>query len=486
MVGKIVGRGLNILGQIVLARILGPANFGLYIIGLTVLKLFGFIAPLGLNRGVIQFGTRYWRKDNAGFKGVIFQAVGLSFLSGLFVGIIVFFVAPRFVSYYGSPDLVSVIHLFALSFPFLSGLKVAAAATRISQRMRFAVFSEEVGQPVLHFSLIVVSYYFFGGELNWVIGAYVLSFLIAFVLAIYFLTHLFPEIFSFQTKPRFYIRKLLVFSLPISITTMFSMLLMWSDRLWIGYFWSEVDVGIYQSAAQIATVFVVITGSFGAILSPLIAKLYHQHETKRLNDLFKISTRWGIYLSVPLFLTICFTSQEFIIVVFGEKYSNGYIPLIILAIGQMLNLSTGVVGPMLEMTENQNRWLFTSLGMFSLNILMNWVLVPKLGASGAAISTAITIGGLYLLGLFQIRIVLKLWPYDRKYRKLLLATFATIVSLLCLNAISIQGEEFILITNLFVSVSVFGLLMMKFGFDEEDLTFIRSIRSRLLQKANNQ
>lgn len=485
IVGKVVGRGFNVLGQIVLARILGPAKFGLYIIGLTVLRLLGLIAPLGLNRGVIQFGSRYWREDDAGLKGAIFQAVGFSSLSGVFVGLIVFYGAPQFAYHYGNPDLVSVMHLFALSFPFLSGLKVAAAATRISQRMRFAVFSEEISQSVSYLALITVVYYFFGEELDWVIGIYALSFFIAFVLAIYYLTQLFPEAFSSQTKTHFYIRKLLAFSLPISITSMFTMLLMWSDRLWIGYFWSEIDVGIYQAAAQIATLFVVIIGSFGAILSPLIAKLHHRQETKRLNDLFKVSTRWGIYVSVPFFLTICFASQEFIIVIFGEEYGSGAIPLIILAVGQMLNLSTGVVGPMLMMTENQNRWLFTSLGMFSINIVMNWFLVPKLGVSGAAISTATTIGGLYLLGLFQIKMVLKLWPYDRKCRKLLLVTFVTIVSLFCLEMVSLQGSRLILITNLLVSVSVFSLLMIGFGFDEEDWTFISSIQSRLVKGENN-
>ena len=78
LVGRIIGRGTHILGQIALARFLGPATFGLYALGWTILRIAGLVAPLGLEHGVIRYGSRNWRTDPSGFRGVLLQSLGLA------------------------------------------------------------------------------------------------------------------------------------------------------------------------------------------------------------------------------------------------------------------------------------------------------------------------------------------------------------------------------------------------------------------------
>ena len=92
--GRVAGRGLNFLVQVILARLLGPALFGLYVIGWTFIRIASMIGPLGLDQGVIRFGTKYWRKDRTKFKEVVFFSSGISLLSGLLIGLILFWSAP--------------------------------------------------------------------------------------------------------------------------------------------------------------------------------------------------------------------------------------------------------------------------------------------------------------------------------------------------------------------------------------------------------
>ncbi len=66
-----LGRGLDFVKQIALARLLGPEAFGLYAIGWNLLRIVGILAPFGLHNGVVHFGTPFWRKDNPALRSIL-------------------------------------------------------------------------------------------------------------------------------------------------------------------------------------------------------------------------------------------------------------------------------------------------------------------------------------------------------------------------------------------------------------------------------
>src|SRR5215471_13137543 len=131
--GRLLGRGTRLLVDVALARLLGPKQFGLYAIGFTLTRIITLISPLGLNTGVIRFGSRYWRQDDASFKGVIVQSLITTALSSSVLGLLCFWNAGWISeSLFHKPDLTPLLRWFALSFPLVSVLTVAAASTRIS------------------------------------------------------------------------------------------------------------------------------------------------------------------------------------------------------------------------------------------------------------------------------------------------------------------------------------------------------------------
>lgn len=62
--GKIIGRGLQLAVQVVLARLLGPMQFGLYVLGATVFQVGQQIGLMGLDNGVIHFGGLALHQDD--------------------------------------------------------------------------------------------------------------------------------------------------------------------------------------------------------------------------------------------------------------------------------------------------------------------------------------------------------------------------------------------------------------------------------------
>ena len=87
LVGKIGGQGLGVLGNMIVARMLGPDDYGLYAIGWTIMRMVGLIAPLGLDKGVVYYATRYRDKERARFVGTLRQSIGVALLSGALLGL---------------------------------------------------------------------------------------------------------------------------------------------------------------------------------------------------------------------------------------------------------------------------------------------------------------------------------------------------------------------------------------------------------------
>ena len=205
---------------------------------------------------------------------------------------------------------------------------------------------------------------------------------------------------------------------------------------------------------------------------------------ERLGELFKVSTKWELYVSLPLFLVMCFAPREVMTVVFGASYESGSLPLVILALAQLIHVGTGPVGLLLIMTGYQNRWLLISGMMLFVNSALNWLLVPRLGLPGAAVATACAFGGLFFSGLLQVRRLLGIWPYDRRYRKGLLATVSAASALLLLGIVDVTSPTLSLLLTLTVSSGVFVAALLLMNLDTEDRELIDLIQAGLRQGRN--
>lgn len=477
LVGKVAGRGVHVLGQVVAARLLGAAGFGLYAIGWTLLRIVTKIGPLGVDHGVIRFGSAHWLESRPALRSLIQLCLAVALMSGLSLGAAFFLGAETVASkVFGKPELTHVLRIFALAFPFAILLRVAAAATRTSQSVRYAIVAEDLGQPLV-FLAVAVPWLLTSRELAGVLWPTVISFMVGLGVAVAYLNALFDEVGSEGCDDRAAIGRLLSFSIPASLSGTFVMLLVWADRLMIGALRPAADVGVYQAVSQSAIVFAVILGAFSAIFPPQIATLHRQGESERMEELYRVSTKWGLYLSVPLFLVVFFEPGELIGLIFGSEYVVGSTALVVLTLGQLGNVATGGASQLLTMTGHQNRWLVTSGLGLTLNIVLNLLLIPRFGIEGAAAASAISVIGLFVAAVVQTGVVLGMWPYDVRYLKGLAAAAAAVGALLALKAIP-WGLPLLEVTLVAIlGASVFFSVLVSLGLDREDEEIEKLFRS---------
>ena len=477
--GKIIGRGLQLAVQVVLARLLGPMQFGLYVLGATVFQVGQQIGLMGLDNGVIHFGGLALHQDDKKdeFFAVIRAAQFLSLGSALIVGLVVFILSPWFaLNIIHQVELIDVLRGFALTLIFATGLRVNSAVTRITRKMHFSVLSEDIFPYLVSLGLIYLFFQSLKLSLSFAVIAVIAGFGAGWLLSQFFVVRLFKS--QPVAVPMKLAKELVLFSLPTFVAVMFVFSLYGATIFLIGYFLSPQDVGIYQSASQISTLPVIILVAFNAIFTPMIHKLNQESQKPRLNELFKISTKWGLYVSLPLLMTVMIMPGQLLDVLYGQAYLNGTWPLVILILAQTINTSTGAVGFLLVMNGHQNRWLFLTGISFIIGLGLNIWLIPMWGIVGAAIANGCSVAFLYLSALLHVRSSLGMWPYDSRYWKgLFSAAISAGVIVLVVRLFPIQPLPQLALA-LGGAMTAFLLSLWVLRLDQEDWQALRLLLNR--------
>jgi len=128
-----------------------------------------------------------------------------------------------------------------------------------------------------------------------------------------------------------------------------------------------------------------------AIIAPHVAHLYSQGNMLQLQKLITTATRVAVSIAFPSVLVFMFGGDIILEWIFGEKFVAGYIPLVILALSQLINAAFGMLGLLLNMTGYERytvRALWLSAGM---NVVLNLALIPAFGTVGAATAAAVSL-----------------------------------------------------------------------------------------------
>jgi O-antigen/teichoic acid export membrane protein len=216
--------------------------------------------------------------------------------------------------------------------------------------------------------------------------------------------------------------------------------------------------------------------AFNAIFAPIISEVFHKNKLGMLSDLYSNITRWITTLTLPIIIWIIVFSEE-ILSIFGPEYMVAKWTLIILAVGQFVNAMTGSCGNILSMTKYQKFEMINGVFIASANIGLNFLLIPKYGIIGSAIAGAMAISAVNITKLIEVLIILRLFPYNKKFLKLILPAAITLFSMMILNFYLVNITAVIL--GLFGSFIVFLLTLLITKLEPEDKLIIKAIIKKI-------
>ncbi|HEC69336.1 MAG TPA: flippase [Candidatus Omnitrophica bacterium] len=413
--GLLFGRFLHFILHVLVGHVLGPASYGLYALGLSVIGIVRSIASLGLNQGVVRFGSIYRGEgDISRLKGIIISALVISLVVSIFFTIILFIFSGTIAHcFFHNVELTWVFRIFSLALPFYVLMGITASFCRSFKRISYQQGIENFFHPLL--SLVLVSLAFLlGFRLSGVIYGFLISGFFSACLSFYFLKKIFPESYRVGLKPSYEIKNLLNFCLPLIFVGLSYFLMVNIDRIMLGFFATSRDVGLYASASVIASQILIIHSALVIIFAPVAADLYHRHSSVELDFIYKTVTRWDVVISVVICVIVSLFSRE-LLSLYGPRFVNASYALLILLVAHVLSAAAGPTGILLQMSGRQKLELFNAAVLIICNILLNIILIPRYGIIGAAIATMFAFLFLNIMQLFQIKLILGVSPFNAVY-----------------------------------------------------------------------
>ena len=159
-----------------------------------------------------------------------------------------------------------------------------------------------------------------------------------------------------------------------------------ADILMLGTLVGTEAAGIYKAATRGADLVVFSLSMISMPLAPIIASLYAQGETERLQRGVTKAARVGFLASLPVAICMFFFGHLFLRI-FGQEFQSGATSLAILSVGQIVNAATGPVGWLLAMTGKEKKAALGILVGAASNMVLCLFLIPPYGIIGAAVAT---------------------------------------------------------------------------------------------------
>ena len=381
--------GLRVISAIFVgiyvARYLGPEQFGTLSYALAIVSIFMAVSRLGMESILVRDIARYPEKSET-YMGTAFGLMIIAAIAGMVVlGTLVYFLES---------DLQIKIYILVMASSLLfQTLLVIDYNFQAQVKAKFSSIAKSIALAIS--SAVKIYLVWIQADLYAFAIAYAFDNLaIAIVLIAMHLAQKQPGfIFRFNIH---LIKPILSSAWPMLLSAVAFMLYSRLDQLMIRYYLDMHQLGVYASALKIFEGWVMIPFIIMVSLIPMITK-YKDHKKSeyrlKLVYLFRLFFIVGI-----LFATLAtLFSENIILHTFGLQFIEGA-PVLVIFMWASIFTTLGTITVRILVIEGLEKKVLkiTSTGLL-LNIVLNTVLIPQYGISGAAIATLLSLFSAYYL-----------------------------------------------------------------------------------------
>ena len=385
---QVISLALNIISISFAARYLGVEEFG---------RFNYLLAIVGIGAKILDFG----------FNPIIFRELSQRNNIGKYLGsvlvfriviILIIVVLFSFVGYFLNFGTLEIVLIAMLAFNVLFSNKftnireLLTIPFKVDLKMHIPMLLIILDNVLLLFFVLMMP--FFNGGIIYFVLIYTISNIPGMTILSFFIYKRYDFQIEFDLTE---IKYLFKESLPLMGFIIFAFLYMQIDILLLENMSGSSSVGIYSSAIRLITPLklipnVVVITLFSLIVKNISNSDYNQRIVKFITKLFLL---FSISFSAFMFIG----SEEIILLVFGDKYLEAYLPLRILSIGLFFDFFSFFILDLFTAYNKQKYNFQFILIVTSIVLIANIVLIPSYDFVGSSISRIFSgsLGFLFLL-----------------------------------------------------------------------------------------
>lgn len=384
----------------ILAYAIGPVGSGIFSVAtlpiitwfynvddvgrISMLQVFTSFAILFFCLGLDQSYVRaYHDSDNKPLllKHVMFPGVCICILSSL----LIFIYKPDFISKM-LYSVESVYLSFLTFFCFIFALISRFLSLTLRMQERAIAFSMSQVLPKILLLLFVISTVVWAGsrDSKQLFTANALALFIACLIFAWNTRNDWIPAFA-QKFDKIEFQTHLSYGFPLLIGGLASWGLNVSDRIFLRLFSSYTDLGVYSVAMSIASAATIFATIFNTIWAPLVFKWVSSSEIdlKKIDDILEY-----ILMAIYFIVVVAGLFSWLLDFILPNQYLSVKYLIILCIIGPLFYTLSEVTGIGIAIAKKTRFSMYASIGAMLTSIVLNFFLVKKFGALGAAISTA--------------------------------------------------------------------------------------------------
>lgn len=469
-ISQIIGLATGFLLSVILGRFLGAAAFGLFIMTLTIYTIASLVGGIGIPSAIVKYVAEF-KEDKEKLNIFVSCGVVNSVFFGVVIGSVLFALSDVLANIFNMSELTDLIKIIALSLPFLVVNNTLLGLLNGLREMKsYSLRAVIRSSLLLGFTILLVG-------IGFGITGAVLALLLSEVGTLFLLIFISRNYFNFVIRDYVKTTKEVVkFSSQIFLGNAAWMTNTNADKLLVGYFLMDTDVGIYAIALAIANGLLMIPNAMSTITYPAISEYNGKGQHEAIETMINKSMKYSLIVLSILGLLIVFFSKEIILLLLTPEFLPAVTPLTILIFGMIFSGAMGSVGAAWTAMGRPDLEYKLIIPVLFVNLSMNIVLIPILGIMGAAIGTATSFS---LSVLISFPIYNKIFNVKIDVRRYMLSA---IVPGLLITIFFIGSElmNYYLLAGILLLIYV--IIVIKFLLTIEDVEDFRNILKHIFQK----
>jgi O-antigen/teichoic acid export membrane protein len=452
----------------ILTRALGANLYGTWaLINVTIYLLFPF-ALLGLSVAIVRFLAV--EKDPGRIREDFISVCFIVCTAGVVLSLLLFLLSDYLAAYiFRDVSSSSYFRLASVLILFNAMGQLFLAFFRVKRRIglyTIIALMYNVSQAGL-----IILFTLLGYKLTGAITALIIS---GVLFTLINLSIILKEI-GFQL-PRFtHMKSYLRWGLPLTSNEAILWIITTSDRYMVSYFLGVAAAGIYNAAYSIGNYASFALTPLGIVLYPNVIKSYEEGNPDVTRNYFKYSVKYLMMITIPCAFGISILAKPLLQILTTPEFTPGSNVVPFVAFGGVVYCFY-YIGVYVIQMAGKTELVIMLLGIAAgLNILLNFILIPRMGIVGAALATLVAYAALGMLSLIVSRRYFKL---DLDIPSIVKSFLASAVMAFCIWLIAPDSIATVVI-SIFAGVIVyFAVLLLIKTISKEELAFFTSFLRR--------
>jgi stage V sporulation protein B len=375
-----------------LARYLGAAQYGIFgvIISLSTMSYIFF------NLGVRTTISKYAAEDDTLASAILIAGLKIQIFFGIIITVATFLLADLISEWLNDHTLAPFIRLSALAI-FPSALYAVYLGLLNGRRefgkLTITSISYSVSKLIAIFLFVSL-----GFGVKGAIGGFIVAGIMGLLVGKGFV--------NFQTiRTTFSPKKIISFAIPLVIFSMTISFLMNIDLLLVKSILKDnILTGFYTAASNSARPLWFLSTAIARVLLPFVSIASSNNDIDLTRRYINDALRYALMLFIPLTFIISGTAESLVQLLYSGKFLLAGKPLSILIFGFLFVSVFSILSAVITAIGRPRLSLTFVLLIVPINLVLNFILIPRYQIVGAALATSISfLAGLILAAWFILR-----------------------------------------------------------------------------------